>query len=81
MAAVTFLDFDEPLFRMSAAYHLLGEMIEVIHQDNESQAMSLSGISTLLSDSYEMLQKLQAQMQQSEKQLQASKGKGVNNGN
>lgn len=81
MAAVTFLDFDEPLFRMSAAYHLLGEMIEVIHQDNENQAMSLSGISTLLSDSYEMLQKLQAQMQQSEKQLQASKGKGVNNGN
>lgn len=81
MAAVTFLDFDEPLFRISAAYHLLGEMIEVIHQDNESQAMSLSGISTLLSDSYEMLQKLQAQMQQSEKQLQASKGKGVNNGN
>lgn len=76
MAAVTFLDFDEPLFRMRAAYHLLGEMIEVIHQDNESQAMSLSGISTLLSDSYEMLQKLQAQMQQSEKQLQASKGKG-----
>lgn len=76
MAAVNFLDFDEPLFRMSAAYHLLGEMIEVIHQDNESQAMSLSGISTLLSDSYEMLQKLQAQMQQSEKQLQASKGKG-----
>lgn len=76
MAAVTFLDFDEPLFRMSAAYHLLSEMIEVIHQDNESQAMSLSGISTLLSDSYEMLQKLQAQMQQSEKQLQASKGKG-----
>ena len=57
MAAVTFLDFDEPLFRISAAYHLLGEMIEVIHQDNESQAMSLSGISTLLSDSYEMLQK------------------------
>lgn len=81
MTAVTFLDFDEPLFRMSAAYHLLGEMIEVIHQDNESQAMSLSGIATLLSDSYEMLQKLQAQMQQSEKQLQASKGKGVNNGN
>ena len=76
MAAVTFLDFDETLFRMSAAYHLLGEMIEVIHQDNESQAMSLSGISTLLSDSYEMLQKLQAQIQQSEKQLQASKGKG-----
>lgn len=76
MAAVTFLDFDEPLFRMSAAYHLLGEMIEVIHQDNESQAMSLSGISTLLSDSYEMLQKLQAQIQQSENQLQASKGKG-----
>lgn len=76
MAAVTFLDFDEPLFRMSSAYHLLGEMIEVIHQDNESQAMSLSGISILLSDSYEMLQKLQAQMQQSEKQLQASKGKG-----
>lgn len=81
MTAVTFLDFDEPLFRMSATYHLLGEMIEVIHQDNESQAMSLSGIATLLSDSYEMLQKLQAQMQQSEKQLQASKGKGVNNGN
>ena len=81
MAAVTFLDFDEPLSRMSAAYHLLGEMIEVIHQDNESQAKYLSGISTLLSDSYEMLQKLQAQMQQSEKQLQASKVKGVNNGN
>ena len=80
MAAVHYLDFDEPLFRMSAAYHLLSEMIEVIHQDNESQAMSLSGISTLLLDSYEMLQKLQAQMQQSEKQLQASKSKGANNG-
>lgn len=80
MRNVHYLDFDEPLFRMSTAYHLLCEMIEVIHQDNESQAMSLSGISTLLSDSYEMLQKLQAQMQQSEKQLQASKGKGANNG-
>lgn len=63
MRNVHYLDFDEPLFRLNTAYHLLGELIESVNRYDESHATALSGISLLLSDGYEKLQELQARMQ------------------
>ena len=60
---VHYLDFDEPLFRVSTAYHLLCEMVESVNKHDESRATALSGISLLLSDGYEQLHELQARMQ------------------
>ena len=63
MRNVHYLDFDEPLFRLNTAYHLLGELIEHANRYDESHATALSGISLLLSDGYEKLQELPARMQ------------------
>ena len=64
MRNVHYIDFDEPLFRLNTAYHLLREVTESVNRYDESGATALSGISLLLSDSYEKLLELQARMQE-----------------
>lgn len=64
MRNVNYLDFDEPLFRLNTAFHLLCEVTEIVNRYDKGNATILNGISLLLSDGCEKLLELQARMQE-----------------